>query len=210
MKKCPDSIVTDIHNYLDGDLDEEKEILLKSHLQECTVCYQHFHELEKAIALVQSTSHVTPSEDFTNKVMAALPKEKKTISVNRWLRAHPLLVAASIFIILMAGSLFGSYQGNNEFSFSKQPNLVVENETVIVPEGEIVQGDVVVRNGNIQIEGEVNGNVTVINGSVLDGENYLASAGNVTGEIREINEIFDWIWYQIKTIFTKAIAVVKE
>jgi hypothetical protein len=26
----------------------------------------------------------------------------------------------------------------------------------------------------------------------------MASAGKVTGEIKQINEIFDWLWYHIK------------
>ena len=26
----------------------------------------------------------------------------------------------------------------------------------------------------------------------------MASAGNVTGDIKEINEVFDWIWYHIQ------------
>ena len=50
-----------------------------------------------------------------------------------------------------------------------------------------------VRNGKLKIEGEVDGNVTVING-----EQYMASAGKVTGDIEEINEVFEWIWYHIK------------
>ena len=50
-----------------------------------------------------------------------------------------------------------------------------------------------VRNGTVQIEGKVEGNVTIING-----EKYMASAGNVTGDIKEINEVFDWIWYHIQ------------
>ena len=43
------------------------------------------------------------------------------------------------------------------------------------------------------IEGEVNGNVTVING-----EKYMASAGKVTGDIEEVNEIFEWVWFRVK------------
>jgi anti-sigma factor RsiW len=93
----------------------------------------------------------------------------------------------------MMGSLFSAWNQDREFSVSKQKNLVVKNNTVIVPKGEVVKGDVVVRNGTLKIEGEVKGNVTVING-----EKYLASAGHVTGEIDEVNEVFDWIWYYMK------------
>ena len=77
MKPCPEEIIEYMHDYLDGDLNREKEETLKHHLQECSECQHHFHELKKAIAFVQSTSHISASADFTDKVMAGLPKEKK-------------------------------------------------------------------------------------------------------------------------------------
>lgn len=75
---------------------------------------------------------------------------------------------------------------------TKQPNLVVEGQTVIVPEGEVVKGDIVVKNGDLIVEGEVDGNVTVINGQ------YMASSAVVSGRIEEIDEVFEWLWYTIK------------
>jgi anti-sigma factor RsiW len=193
-----------MHEYLDGDLEKDRKQELKAHLHNCKDCYQQFHELEKAMALVQSTSHISAPNDFTQRVMSSLPKEKKTVGWNRWIKAHPAFVAAAIFFLLMAGSIFGGWQ-EEKFTFTNQPNLVVENNTVIVPEGEIVDGDVVVKNGNIRVEGEVRGDVTVING-----ENYLASAGQVTGEMEEINQMFEWIWYLIKDSFTKAINIFND
>lgn len=182
-----------MHEYLDEEISVEHEKELKLHLHQCADCYNYFHELEKAIALVKSTSHIQAPSDFTANLMAKLPKEKRKVGVQRWLRHHPLLTAASLFIVLMMGSMFSTWNQEQEFSVSKQPNLIVQNDMVIVPEGEVIKGDVVVRNGTIKIEGQVDGNVTVING-----EKYLASAGHVTGDIKEVNEVFDWIWYHIK------------
>src|SRR5690606_40700869 len=113
-------------------------------------------------------------------------KEKRSEGVRRWLRHHPLLAAASLFIFLMGASLFSGWNDDDQFSVTAQPNLIVENGVVVVPEGEVVEGDITVKNGDIRIEGEVNGDVTVING-----EKYMASAGNVTGEIEEINQMFE-------------------
>ena len=109
--------------------------------------------------------------------MARLPKEKSQAGFQRWLRSHPLLAAAAMFFILMSASMFSSFGNDQQFSVTKQPNLVVEGETVLVPEGEIVKGDIVVKNGNLRIEGEVDGNITVINGS-----KYMASTAVVTGD----------------------------
>lgn len=189
-----------MHEYLDEDISEQHEQVLKAHLKECEQCQAHFHELEKTIALVKSLSLIEAPSDFTNKVMKKLPKEKKKISIQRWFIQHPLLTAASLFVIFMMGSFISTWNEQGEFSVTKQSNLIVNNDTVIVPEGEVIKGDIVVRNGTIQIEGQVEGNVIVING-----EKYMSSAGQVTGEIKEINALFEWIWYQIKHSLKEAV-----
>lgn len=190
---CPDQTIELMHKYLDEEIDAEEEQILRAHLQNCKECEEIFNELKKTVAFVKSISNMQAPADFTANVLARLPKEKKKVLVARLLRNHPFLSAASLFVVLMMGSLFSTWSQDREFSVSKQKNLVVENNTVIVPPGEVVKGDVVVRNGKLKIEGEIQGNVTVIHG-----EKYLASAGHVTGEIEEVNEVFDWIWYHMK------------
>lgn len=182
-----------MHEYLDDEISTENEKDLREHIHSCSECEMHFHQLKKTIALVQSTSHIQASADFTANIMAKLPKETRKVGVQRWFMQHPIMTAASLFLALMGGSLALTWNEDQQFSVSKQPNLIVQNDTVIVPEGEVVKGDVTVRNGKLKIEGEVDGDVTVING-----EQYMASAGKVTGEIKQINEIFDWLWYHIK------------
>jgi anti-sigma factor RsiW len=191
-----------MHEYLDEEMERDKEFVLREHLQSCKECETIFNELKKTIAFVKSTSNIKAPTNFTENVMARLPKEKKKIGMKRWLKTHPLMAAASLFIILMAGSMLSSWNQDKDFSVSKQKNLIVKNNTVIVPKGETVNGDVIVRNGKIRIEGEVKGNVTVING-----EKYMASAGRVTGQIEEVNKVFDWIWYQMKQTANEVIGL---
>jgi anti-sigma factor RsiW len=199
---CSSEFVQLLHKYMDQEVSDEEEKKVKDHLHTCEECYQHFHELEKAVALVQSTSHIQAPIDFTEAVMNRLPKEKRTVSLNRWLKGHPLLAAASLFVLLMTGSLFSAWSEDQQFSVSKQPNLVVENSKVTVPEGEVVNGDVTVKNGTLMIEGTIEGDVTVING-----EKFLASAGHVTGEIEEVDEMFEWLWYHIKSLSKDVVGV---
>ncbi|MGP7819750.1 zf-HC2 domain-containing protein [Niallia sp. 01092] len=199
---CPTRIIEYMHEYLDDEMDFSHKEELKKHLQECNDCSTHFHELKKTIALVQSTSHIHAPVHFTEKVMAKLPKEQKRATFKRWVRHHPLFAAASLFIILMVSSLLSAWNEDHQFSVSKKENLVVQNDTAIVPEGKVVKGDITVRNGNIKIEGQVDGNVTVING-----KKYMASADQVTGEIKEVNEVFDWLWYHMKNTFSDIIDV---
>ncbi|MGE8207481.1 zf-HC2 domain-containing protein [Heyndrickxia sp. NPDC080065] len=194
LNTCSEEMILFMHEYLDGDITPEQETALKKHLQTCQECGKHFQELKKTSAIIKSTSIIAAPSDFTSKVMGKLPKEKRKVGFKRWLSHHPFMAAASLFIILMGGSMFSMWNDNQEFSFTKKPNLQVEDHTVIVPKGETVNGDLIVKNGDLRIEGKVDGNVTVING-----DQYMASAGNVTGDIKEINEVFDWLWYQIKS-----------
>lgn len=190
---CHDEIILYMHEYLDGGISDEHEQMLKNHLQACPDCQTHFQELKRTCAFIKSTSHIKASPGFTENVMDRLPKQKGTAPFKRWMRHHPLLSAVALFMILMAGSVFGIWQEDQKFSFTKQPNLIVQNDTVIVPEGEVVKGDIIVKNGNVRIEGEVQGHVTIING-----KKYMASAGNVTGDVEEINQVFQWLWFKIK------------
>lgn len=194
--KCSQTYVELMHKYLDEDIVAEEEKQLRNHLNECPNCQIHFQELKKAIAFVQSMTHIQAPLNFTESVMAKLPKEKPTVTYNRWFKDHPMLVAAAVFVLLMTGSIFSTWNSNTQLSVSKQSNLQIQDHTVIVPEGEIVEGDVIVRNGDLKIEGEVHGDVVVING-----DKYLASAGSVTGNIEEIDEIFGWMWYNTKSFF---------
>ena len=57
------------------------------------------------------------------------------------------------------------------------------------------------KNGDIVVEGEVDGNITVINGS------YMASTAVVTGEVEEIDEMFQWLWYNMKKVTTDFVAL---
>jgi len=184
-----------MHDYLDDELSTDHEYILREHLQKCEDCREHFHELKKAIALVQSTSHIQAPAHFTDAVMNKIPKQRRKLNIKRWLQNHPALTAASIFFMLMIGSMITSWNQSDDFSVTKHPNIVIENDTAIIPEGTVIKGDIVVKNGNIRIEGKVDGDVTMING-----EKYLASAGQVTGSIHEINELFDWLWFHIKDI----------
>ncbi|WP_026563171.1 anti-sigma factor family protein [Bacillus sp. UNC41MFS5] len=202
---CPEQIIELMHEYLDEEITPEHERALREHLQSCKDCEALFNELKKTIAFVKSVSYMQAPDDFTANVLARLPKEKRKIWMQRWVKNHPMLAAASLFLILMMGSLFSTWNEDREFSVTKQKNLVVQNNTVIVPKGETVKGDVIVRNGKLKIEGEVQGDVTVING-----EKYLASAGHVTGQIDEVNEVFDWIWYHIKKTTHDVVQIFEE
>ncbi|MDS8935009.1 hypothetical protein RLK94_00470, partial [Streptococcus pneumoniae] len=69
-----------------------------------------------------------------------------------------------------------------------------------VPEGQTVVGDLTIRNGDLRVDGELEGDVTIVNGQ------YMASSGVINGEIEEIDQAFEWLWYTIKGTFQDAVS----
>lgn len=197
-----------LHNYFDDHLTllEKKEF--ENHLLQCDKCEAHLNDLWKTIAIVQSASHIEAPTNFTENVMKQLPKQKNTKRWKTWMRQHPFLLTAAVFTFVFILSLSSIWtEGKNGIVVSGDGHFIVDEErgVVIIPEGEKIKGDLLIRNGNIEIAGEVEGNITVING-----EQLLASAGQVTGDIQEINQVFTWIWYQIKTSISDVSRFIKN
>lgn len=188
-----------IHEFLDEDISRQQENQLKEHLLQCVDCKQRFQSLQYTIAFVQSASHIYAPQDFKDRVLAALPKESYKQILKQRMQRHPFLVAASLFLLLMTGSLMSLWTENDQFQITAdQLNKLQIDEVghkVIVPSNSVINGDIVVHNADIDIEGQVRGNVTVIDGTI-----YLASTGSVTGEREEIHQAVEWVWYKIKKI----------
>lgn len=189
-----------VHAFLDGDIDELSNHELQEHLKSCAECRQHLLELQKVIALVQSASHIQVSSDFTQRVMAQLPAQRKTVRFSGWLRNHPFLTAAAVFLVLMAGSTVSSWFDRSntlQVSSDSLDKLTIDQQrkVVIVPPGTSVEGDLIVQNGSIEVQGEVKGDVVAIDGNVV-----LASTAHVAGDAESIDAIFEWVWYELKNI----------
>ncbi|ARI75354.1 anti-sigma factor family protein [Halobacillus mangrovi] len=212
--KCNKEAVALMHKYMDGDLNKEEERRLREHLQVCPSCQNHFHELKKTTTLIKNTGPVSAPNNFTANVMANLPKEKKKKNYARLFQKHPILTAAAVFFILMFSSVLTAWNQDHQVTVSKQENLEIRDNTVIVPEGVTVKGDLVVRNGDLRIEGKIDGDVTIINGDILDEENQNMNQGldssnlrAYTGELTEVNQVFEWMWYHTKNVVSDIFSV---
>ncbi|SIT88123.1 anti-sigma factor family protein [Edaphobacillus lindanitolerans] len=201
MKPCPEDIVRYMHDYLDGEITRRDEQILKEHLEKCPECQQHMDGLSRSVAFLKSAAPIEAPEGLASGIMASLPKERQGAGVRRWFGRHPMLAAVAMFVLLAGAALLSNFNTEDQFAVSRQPNLVVEGNKVTVPEGETVKGDLVVKNGELHIEGEVEGNVMVINGS-----KYMASTAIVTGQVEEINQAFEWLWYKIKAAVKDSIS----
>lgn len=212
MKQCQ-LPMEQLHDYVDGELSDQMMEKTYEHVVSCPACQRHVDELRLITLRLEQMreEQVSLPNQFTHDVMKKIksekkPEAKKARPIKRSIfRQYPLASAAAIFVLMMSALLFSEYRAPDEFAFTKQPNLIVEGETVIVPEGEVIEGDLVVRNGNLRIEGEVNGDVAVVKG-----EKYMASTAVVTGEVEEIDRAFDWLWYKMKRMFTSKAETEKE
>jgi anti-sigma factor RsiW len=190
-----------MHKWIDQSIEPLEKIELLEHIKVCSDCNEKFEELKNADRMLLGHHLIKAPSGFTSKVMDRLPREKSSSKMRRWFKHHPLLTAAVVFLILMSGSIFsewGSNKGNpiSVTASGAQVKIDEESNKVIVPAGETVKGDLVVRNGDVEIAGMVEGNVTVING-----KHYLASAGHIAGESEEIHQVTEWAWYRLKEGF---------
>ncbi|SDC76903.1 anti-sigma factor family protein [Shouchella lonarensis] len=197
-----------IHRYLDGEATKEETAAMYQHMSSCAACEQHLKELKKSIAFIQSSSHIEAPANLTACVMSQLPKQKKVSRFKRKLQRHPILVAVAVFLLMMSTSVFASWDysgqdivvsGNGPFVIDKEKGIVT------VPKGAVIEGDLMVRNGELQLEGEVKGDVLLLNSEL--NESLMASVSHVTGEIEEIDQALAWTWYNIKQFFIDVVSI---
>ncbi|WP_018924378.1 anti-sigma factor family protein [Salsuginibacillus kocurii] len=190
-----------MQKYWNEELNAEERASFYQHLENCPDCQAYYDETKKTVAFLQSASHMEAPPNFTEDVMKQLPSTPPVSPprYKRWIKRHPLAAAAAVFILLMSSTVWGSWSavGSQEVEVSGAGNFHIdrENGVVTVPEGEVITSDLTVRNGDLEVYGEVQGDATVIRG-----EQYLASAGHVSGEIEEVNEVVQWVWYQVRDL----------
>ncbi|HLS36388.1 MAG TPA: zf-HC2 domain-containing protein [Bacillota bacterium] len=186
-----------MHEHLDGQLSREKEKKLREHLETCKSCQTHFQQLNETLTLVQSTPKMNAPDNFTANVMDKLPEEKKHMKYRRWFSKHPYLPAVAVVLFFFVASLFSGWGKGTELVVSKKDDLIIEGDTVIVPEDIVVSGDLFIKNGNLKVIGQIEGDVTLVNGELLSENEMTASIDNISGELKQIDRALKWAWYEV-------------
>lgn len=192
-----------IHKYLDEEMDLLEKRQFEEHVRGCAECDKHLSELRRTVAIVQSTSHFKAPDRLTDAVLDSLPKQKQAVKWKNWIRNHPFAITAATFFLVFMISLSAGFGGEGQqIAVTGDGQFYIDDErgVVVIPEGEVIQGDLEIRNGDVEILGEVSGNITVING-----EHLMASAGHVAGEIQEVNRFYNWLWHEVKDLFRQVI-----
>lgn len=187
-----------MHEYFDGLLEGEGAAALQLHLSECTACAARFRSYERTEALVRSLHRPETPPGLTASILASLPPETRRRSWFRWIRRHPAATVAAAFLIVMVSSFLSLWNQDSRLTVSGDDleGIIVEEGKVIVPEGTRLDGDLTVKNGEVRVEGELKGNLTIIDGSVA-----YASAAHISGRITKVDRALDYFWFKIEEWF---------
>jgi anti-sigma factor RsiW len=187
-----------IHEHLDGDLNSSDTIKLHLHLCACMKCNQLYNDLERTDIFMRSL-HAKPLHvNLQGRIMNALPSNVKQRYWIGWIRNHPAVSVFILFVLIMCSSFISMWNQDQEFMVKTDEleKIVIEGHTVNIPLDKVIEGNIIVEHGNINVEGEVHGDIVVIDGKIM-----LASTAQISGEIMEIDEITQWVFYKIHEYF---------
>lgn len=200
---CKQNMSTAIHQYFDRELSYEEEMQLKHHLMDCPACQNQFQELKKVHESLSSIQEVEVPSDLKENIMSQLPKDSKPRKFTKLIRHHPFITAAAIFLVVLFTSSLTQYHNNDLLYLSQQDGVITDGNVVIIPEGETIEGDFIVRNAEVIINGYIEGNLTLINSQIIneDGiQNPLTQIySHVSGEINEIDRYVSWIFFKLQS-----------
>lgn len=187
-----------IHEYLDGDLQNAEMLELSRHLSECRHCSTRLRNLELTESLIHSLQKARAADDLAERILRAIPAPDKKMPWTQWVRRHPAISVAVVFVVVMISSFLSLWDQERDLVVkgTDLDQVVINGSTVTVPAGHTVNGDLFVENGQLQIDGEVQGDLVVANGSV-----NLASTANISGQVTKIDQALDWVWYKINQWF---------
>lgn len=193
---CQEAIAF-MHEHLDRDLKAESSKKLMDHLQTCSSCKQLFSQLERTEALLRVPQHCTSPPGMKERIMSRLPEPRSKRRSFMWIKRHPFVVLAMAACFIFGMNFVSIFYVDKDMVVQGSlDQLVIVGDTVVVPDGVTVHGNLKVERGKLQIDGNVEGNVTVINGSY-----NLASSAYISGHITVVDAALDWIWYKLKNMF---------
>ncbi|WP_157729345.1 zf-HC2 domain-containing protein [Tumebacillus algifaecis] len=188
-----------LHRYLDEEMSVAERTEFEDHLITCDQCRPKLQGLGTAIQSLERLEWGKAPAGFTEDVMAKLahvapPRRNWRVPIMKYSG-----LAAAILLVFGLGV---SLATPNKFALQANhtDGLIVTDGKVIVPEGSEYTGDLVIQNGDIEVRGKVNGNVTALNGKV---HLSRAAGADISGEVAEVDEAFEKIGYYLKELFAE-------
>jgi hypothetical protein len=151
--------------------------------------------MQQTEAMARSLPQLAAASDLTDRIMASLPEQqKRSNSWLQWIKRHPAVSVASMFLFVMLSSSLSLWNLDTEMVVkgASLEQVVIKGNTVYLPAGHTINGNLMVKRGKIQVDGNVKGNLVVIDGSY-----NLASTAHISGKIKQIDQAIDWLWFEV-------------
>jgi len=159
-------------------------------LLSCASCAEYKQELECLQDALCCLSGIKAPPGFTEDLLAKLPKKATKTLPQQYLSPRIRFFGATAALMLLLGSplymLVEAPRPVVESTDNKAQFHIVDN-TVIIPEGTVVSGDIRVFNGHLKIAGQVRGSVHLVSSGYS-----LEDGGAVAGRV----EIATWSWLE--------------
>lgn len=190
---CIQEMSERLHRYLDEEMTVTERQEYETHLAFCSTCMTQFTEVGVAIQKVSQVEWVKAPSGFTEQLMAQVevtypPKRNWRVPIVKYSG-----IAAAVLLVFGTGVMWAQPRGFSYQASHSSKGLVVADNKVIVPAGSVYNGDLTIQNGDVEVRGKVNGNVTALNGNVYVDR---ALGADISGETDEVNqELEKWVYY---------------
>src|SRR5690606_38788298 len=102
-------------------------------------------------------SSLSASDELVDRIMKSIPSQQKQRAWLQWVKRHPALTAAAMFLLVMLFSTISLWNSDDQLIVKGKDldHVVINGRTVTVPSGSKVAGNLTVENGTAEIYGEV-------------------------------------------------------
>jgi anti-sigma factor RsiW len=176
-----------IHDLLDDDLSPELKVELHKHMEQCPACKEKHAQFHKTLACLTYCPEVAEPEDFCQRIMRSLPKVRLLKRLFTLLKLYPGRSLASFCGMLFLSSWIISWDVEEKLvvKIPDQDSVLISGDHVIVPYGTIIHGNMFAQNAVIDVAGEIEGDLIVMNGMYR-----VAPTAVIHGEVHEIDHAY--------------------
>jgi hypothetical protein len=181
-----------IHSILDDDAEESLRERFNHHIDSCAICEEYMEGLHITINKVKELDWLEAPDTILTNVMSQISELNHGKRI--WLRTSFVkwgsFAAVLLVMVFVGGVYWGQPDRFSVMTSSRNGNLAISKNAVIVPTGSEYRGDLTISNGDIIVHGKVDGDVTALNGRVI-----LASGADIKGRTQEVHEFWQWVRY---------------
>lgn len=163
---------------------------LQYHLEGCKDCRSYLNDSLQLEETLRNLPSLSAPENFTSDLLAKLPKQRRKTVPSEYLSPRIRALGATAALAVLLGSpLYMLVESPRPTVKSTDLNAqfyIVEN-TVFLPEGAVVRGDITVYNAKLLLAGRVEGTILLMSSDLT-----TESTGCITGTVQSGT----WSWFE--------------